>query len=147
MSEINTTDLGLQAQIYTDVETMPDRIKFRDRSNVGKALALLMMWKKVEQLAAKKYETLLKKQIEEGAITDPQSITVPGNHMLGGNNKIMIQANVSVPRREFNVDWLAARMEKDYKVPQAMTRQLVEEAKRPGSTQVRRVTVVERGGD
>jgi hypothetical protein len=145
MSEINTTELGLQAQIYTDVETMPDRIKFPDRSNIGKALGLLMMWKKVEQLAAKKYETLLKEQIKQGAITDPQSLTTPGTHELGGNKKIAVQVNVSVPRREFNVDWLAARMEKDYKVPQAMTRQLVEEAKRPGSTQVRRVTIVEKG--
>jgi hypothetical protein len=40
---------------------------------------------------------------------------------------------------------LANRLMKDYKVPVSMTKQLIEEAKRPGTTQVRRITVAEKG--
>jgi hypothetical protein len=106
---------------------------------------MLFVWKKIEQIAAKKYEELLKKLISEKQLNDPQALTFAGNHVLGESGKYAVQVNVSVPRREFNVDWLAQRMEKDYKVPISITRQLVEEAKRPGNTQVRRITVLEKG--
>jgi hypothetical protein len=93
MSDTNT-ELSYQAQIVMDVEAMPDRLKFPDKSNRG---------------------------------------------------KFSVQVNVSVPRREFNADWLASRLMKDYKVPVSITKQLIEEAKRPGTTQVRRLTVAEKG--
>ena len=140
-----TTNLGLQAQLWMDLESMPDRLKFPDRSNLGRSFAMLFVWKKIEQIAAKKYEELLKKLISEKQLNDPQALTFAGNHVLGESGKYAVQVNVSVPRREFNVDWLAQRMEKDYKVPISITRQLVEEAKRPGNTQVRRITVLEKG--
>jgi hypothetical protein len=145
MTEINTTDLGFQAQIYNEVELMPDRIKFPDRSNLGKFYGLLLMWKRVEQLASKKYDALLEKLIKEDQLTDPKTISIPGNHTIGESGKIAIQVSVSQPRREFSADWLVKRLEKDYKVPPAITRQLIEEAKRPGNTNVRRITVSEKG--
>lgn len=137
--------LNFLAQIYTDVEEMPNRIKFPDRSNQGKNFFLLMMWKQVETLVTKKYEGLLKSLIQEELLTDPKSMSTPGNYVLGETKKVAVQINVSQPRREFDVAWLAQRLKKDYKVPEAVTRQLVEEAKRPGNTNVRRLTIVEKG--
>jgi hypothetical protein len=144
MSEVGAT-LPLQAQIVMDVEGMPDRLKFPDRTNRGKQFALLTLWKKVQQLAEKKYENLMAEMIKEEVIDDPKSLTTPGNHILAESGKFSVQVNVSVPRREFNSDWLAAEMMKRYKVPVAITKQLIEEAKRPGTTQVRRITVAEKG--
>jgi len=144
MSNLDT-NLGFQAQIYNDLEEMPNRIKFPDRTNRGRSFAMLMMWKRVEQLALKKYTSLLENLVKEEQLDDPQKITTPGNHVIGESGKIAVQVNVSVPRREFNVDWLCKKLEKDYKVPVGITRQMIEEAKRPGDTQVRRITVAEKG--
>jgi hypothetical protein len=144
MNEVNS-ELSYQAQIFGDLEDMPNRLKFPDRSNRGKQFALLILWKKVEQIAMKKYEKLLETMVKEEVVDDPKSITTPGNHVLAESGKFSVQVNVSVPRREFNGDWLAARLMKDYKVPVSITKQLIEEAKRPGTTQVRRITVAEKG--
>jgi hypothetical protein len=144
MTETNA-ELGLQAQIAMDVESMPDRLKFPDRSNRGKQFALLILWKKVQQIAEKKYEKLMETMIKEEVVDDPKAITTPGNHVLAESGKFNVLVNVSVPRREFNGDWLANRLMKDYKVPVSITKQLIEEAKRPGTTQVRRITVAEKG--
>jgi hypothetical protein len=145
MSDTNTSELSYQAQIVMDIENMPERLKFPDKSNRGKSFALLILWKKVSQMAEKKYEKLLETMINDEMIDDPKSISTPGNHVLAESGKFSVQVNVSVPRREFNADWLANRLMKDYKVPVSMTKQLIEEAKRPGTTQVRRITVAEKG--
>ena len=139
------TDMNYQAQIVMDLEGMPDRLKYPDKSNRGKQFALLILWKKVQQMAEKKYEKLMETMIKEEVIDDPKTLTTPGNHVLAESGKFSVQVNVSVPRREFNADWLANRLAKDYKVPVSITKQLIEEAKRPGTTQIRRVTVAEKG--
>jgi hypothetical protein len=138
-------NLGLEAQLSMDVDKLEDRLKFPDRSNTGRQYAMLFIWKKLEQIAGKKYKDLMDKLISDKQLQDPQKLTVAGNHILGEGGKYIVQVNVSVPRREFNTDWLATELGKRYNVPTAITRQLIEEAKRPGDTQVRRVTVVERG--
>ena len=138
-------NLGLEAQLWMDVDKLEDRLKFPDRSNAGRQYAMMFIWKKLETIAAKKYSELLKKLISDKQLNDPQELTLAGNHVLGESGKYIVQVNVSVPRREFNADWLATEFHKRYKVPVAITRQLIEEAKRPGDTQVRRVTIVERG--
>lgn len=140
-----TDELSYQAQIVMDVEGMPERLKFPDKTNRGKSFALLILWKKVQQMAEKKYDKLLEDMIKEEMIDDPKSINTPGNHELATSGKFNIYVNVSVPRREFNSDWLAEKLMKDYKVPVSMTKQLINEAKRPGTTQIRRLTVVEKG--
>jgi len=86
-------------------------------------------------------ETMIKDEM----IDDPKALTTPGNHVIAESGKFSVQVNVSVPRREFNADWLANKMMKDYKVPVSITKQMIEEAKRPGTTQVRRITVAEKG--
>lgn len=141
----NEPQIGFQTQIYNDLEEMPNRLTFPDKSNKGKMLSMLFMWKRIEQLAEKKYESHYDMLVKEGLIDDPKEITTPGNHMIGDSPKIRVDVNVSVPRRTLNVEWLTARLEKDYNIPQAVTRQLMEEAKRPGTTQTRKITVSEKG--
>jgi hypothetical protein len=145
MLKDETQNLSFQAQIYTELVTFPDRIKFPDKSNRGKSFALLMLWKRIEQIAGKQYETLMQTLISDGQLDDPKTINTPGNHVLGDSGKLSVMVNVSVPRKEFNVDWLAAELNRKYKVPTATTKALVEEAKKPGNSQVRRISVAEKG--
>lgn len=140
-------NLALEAQLSMDLDKLEDRLKFPDRSNTGRQYAMLYVWKKLEQVAGKKYKDLMDKLVANKQLQNPQELTTAGNHVLGEGGKYIVQVNVSVPRREFNADWLATELGKRYNVPTAITRQLIEEAKRPGDTQVRRVTIVERGDD
>jgi hypothetical protein len=139
------TELGFQAQIYNDLEEMPNRIKFPDKTNQGKMFAMLMLWKRVETLAGKKYEGLLKQSITEDLIKDPKTLKVPGVHVIGQSSKLTVEVNVSKPRREFNMEWFCAQMKRQFKVPEAVTRELYEKAKQEGETSQRTITVKELG--
>lgn len=145
MLKDETQNLSFQAQIYTELVTFPDRIKFPDKSNRGKSFALLMLWKRIEQIAGKQYETLMQTLIGDGQMDDPKTIDTPGNHVLGDSGKLSVMVNVSAPRKELNVEWLANELHRRYKVPVATLKALLEEAKKPGKTQVRRVSVAEKG--
>jgi hypothetical protein len=91
MSDTNTSELSYQAQIVMDIENMPERLKFPDKSNRGKSFALLILWKKVSQMAEKKYEKLLETMINDEMIDDPKSISTPGNHVLAESGKFSVQ--------------------------------------------------------
>jgi hypothetical protein len=139
------TEQAFQAQIYTQVEELPNKLTFPDKSNRGKMLAMLMLWKRVGDIAEKKYEALMKQLIGEDLVKDPKSISTPGTYVIGEANAMTVECNVSVPRREFNMDWFAKELRRKYKVPEAVTKQLYEEAKQPGNSQIRRIAIKERG--
>lgn len=138
-------ELGFQAQIYNYVEDAPNKITFPDRTNKGKMIAMLMLWKRISALADKKYDAQLKQSIEEDLITDPKTKSVPGVYLIGEAGKLSVEVNVSKPRREFNLDWFCAQMKKKYKVPEAVTREMYEQAKQEGTTQNRTISVKEKG--
>lgn len=139
------TELGFQAQIYNYVEEAPEKITFPDKSNRGKMLAMLMLWKRMNQLTEKKYDTLMKQLQDEELVRDPKSISTPGIHVIGEANAITVEVNVSKPRREFNMEWFTKQLKLKHKVPEAVTRELFEKAKQEGTTQNRTVTVKEKG--
>jgi len=144
--ETNETELGFQAQVYNAVEDLPNRVRFpRDENNTGRMAALLMLWKRVADISEKKYDALVKMMVQDDIMTDPKSITTPGDHFLGGSNVMAINVNVSQPRREFNIDWFANELLAKYKVPIAVTKTIFEQAKQPGKTQTRKITVAEKG--
>jgi hypothetical protein len=139
------TELGFQAQIYTDLEAMPDRLVWPDKSNSGRRIAALALWKRVADLAEKKYDKLLAEAIEEKLIKDPKSITTPGTYEIGKGGHMTVECNVSVPRREFNMEWFAQKLYEGHQVPPPETKHLMETAKQPGGTQIRRLTILDRG--
>lgn len=138
--------MGLQAQIYNLVEDLPSKIRWPDKNNQGVLLATLMFWKRVASLAEKKYDALLEQLINEKLLKDPKAISTPGTFVIGKGGNLVTEVNVSQPRRDFNLDWFCVEMEKRHKVQQAVVRALYEEAKRPGSTQLRRITTKEKEG-
>jgi hypothetical protein len=140
-----TTELGFQAQIYADLEAMPDRLTWPDRTNSGRRIAALALWKRVADIAEKKYDALLKEAIEEKLIKDPKEITVPGTYEIGKGGNMSMEVNVSVPRKELNFEFFAKKLEESHGVPQPATRHLFEQAKQPGKTQVRKLSVLDRG--
>jgi hypothetical protein len=142
---VTETELGFQAQIYNYLEEAPNNITFPDKSNRGKVFGMLMLWKKLETMAGKKYESLMKQSIEEELISDPKAKVVPGVYTIGETKVLTVEVNVSKPRREFNMDWFAAELKKKHKVPESVTRELFEKAKQEGTTQNRTISVKERG--
>jgi hypothetical protein len=138
-------ELGFQAQIYNDLEEMPNRITFPDKTNQGRLLAMLMLWKRVEALASKKYDALLAQLIQEDMLKDPKQLKTPGVVVIGQSKVLTVEVNVSKPRREFNMEWFCAQMKKQFKVPESVTKELYEKAKQEGSTQNRTITVKELG--
>lgn len=140
-------ELAFQAQIYNYVEEAPNKITFPDKTNRGKMLALLMLWKRMGTLAEKKYDSLLKQLTEEELIKDPKTVSIPGQYRIGEANTITVELTVSKPRREFNMDWFAQEMKRQFKVPEAVTRELYEKAKQEGKSQTRTVSVKEKGID
>jgi hypothetical protein len=138
-------ELGFQAQIYNDLEEMPNRIEFPDKTNRGKLLAMLMLWKRVADIAEKKYDGLLKQLVGEGLIKDPKTINTAGTFVLGEAGKLVLETNVSQPRREFNFEWFCDKLQKEYKVPVAVTKAYYDEAKQPGDSRTRRILVKEKG--
>ena len=141
------TELAFQPQIYNYVEDAPNKIVFPDKTNRGKMLAMLMLWKRMAALAEKKYETLLKQLVTEDLVKDPKTMSVPGQYRIGEANKISVELTVSKPRREFNMDWFAAELFKRHKVPIALTKELYEKAKQEGNSQSRTISVKEKGVD
>jgi hypothetical protein len=139
------TELAFQAQIYNYVEEAPNNVTYPDKSNKGRLLAMLMLWKRINQLSDKKYDTLLAQLIEEEVIRDPKTINTPGVHLIGEANKLTVEVNVSKYRREFNMDWFAKQLKLKHKVPEAVTRELFEKAKQEGTSQTRTITVKEKG--
>jgi hypothetical protein len=139
------TELGFQAQIFTDLEEMPNRLTWPDRTNSGKKIASLALWKRVADLAQKKYDTLLSEAIEDKLIKDPKTITTPGTYEIGKGGNMTVECNVSVPRREMNFEWFAGKLQEVHGVPAPETRHLFEQAKQPGGTQIRRLTILDRG--
>src|SRR5215831_13458243 len=105
---------------------MPNRVIFPDKTNRGKVIGLLMMWKRVAELATKKYEALLAQSITEQLIKDPKTINTPGTFVIGDANRITMSVNVSQPRRAFNFEWFANALQQKYNVPIAITRSLYE---------------------
>ena len=98
-------------------------------------------------LAEKKYDSLLKQLTEEELIKDPKTVSIPGQYRIGEANTITVELTVSKPRREFNMDWFAQEMKRQFKVPEAVTRELYEKAKQEGKSQTRTVSVKEKGID
>ena len=143
--EKTNPDIGFQAQILKALDELPHRISFPDKSNKGRLYGLLSLWKRVKSIADNRADALLGELQKEELIQDPKEIKVAGTHTLGVAGKLEVTVDVTQPRREFNLDWFCAELQKGYKVPPAVTRSLYEQAKRPGTSQTRTIKVKEGG--
>jgi hypothetical protein len=128
---------GLLMQAYNIVERVPDMLVFPDKSNTGKSIGLFMVWKRISSLTEKKHRLLAESLIEDKLIKDYRKMDVPGTFEMARAGKMRLDVTVSVPRKEFNIDWFCEQMLKQYKVPVAMTKMLFEQAKQPGHTQTK----------
>lgn len=144
-------ELSLQAQIYNAIELIPNQIVPSDKSNTGVRYGLYAIWKRVTQIAEKKADAELAKMIEDGVIQDPKGISTAGEHDLGlgtiqKSGALRMIVNVSLPRREFNLEWFANKLLAEHKVPVVLTKAYYEEAKRPGLSQTRTISVLDKTG-
>ena len=86
------------------------------------------MWDEVTRFAKARSDAAWKKLEAEGLIEEP---TTQGDHALCVSSNFVVTALVSKPVRRFSADALAAALKARYKVPEPVTKTLVEEAKVP----------------
>lgn len=107
-----------------------------DKTNKGKILGDLFLWKTVAKYAQNKYETLLDAAIKDGAIDNPRALG-EGDHTVHTSDHFVYGVKVSKPRQSFDPSKLATSLAKSkFKVPSAVTLQFCENAKKEGNPQV-----------
>lgn len=137
--------LKFQAKITKHLNKLAD---FCDKENpdtqhnVGKQLGVVYFWTMVEKLAKAKKEDAWKYLINEKIIEDVSSYD-PGEYSLAESPNFYAQAKLSNPVNRFDPEVLAEALNKKYKVPKPITKELVEQAKVPTKSTVTK-SVVER---
>ena len=119
------------------VEKSPDA-----RSNQGKRLGELFLWKEIVKYAEGRYEKEMKAAEAEGLIVR-DSERAPGQYVLAESGHFVVMGSVTEKIRRFNADVLAEWMFKKYKVPVMETKEAVEKSKVPTASALR-VSIVER---
>ena len=114
----------------------------QDKSNTGGLIARAFMWDKVQEYAKKQSDDAWDK-LEEEEIIDEYKNLEEGEYHLGESPHFVVMVKVSKPRRERDDDKLAAELKKRYKVPEAITKDLIEKSKKDGSRN-RTLSIVER---
>jgi hypothetical protein len=113
-----------------------------EKHNVGRVLGELFLWSQVEKYAKNRKDGT-QKTIDSQGMVETNGLT-PGNHELAVSPSFLYVAKVSAPYMRFNEDELAELLNKSkYKVPHAVTKELISKAKLPTKSAVTR-TIMER---
>jgi hypothetical protein len=134
---------GLAIQTYNIVEKIPDAIVFPDKSNSGRQIGLMIVWKQIADMAEKKYKALIETMVDSKLLRDYKQMNTPGVFTVAKSNNMEVKVSISVPRKEFNLDWFCNAMLSEYNVPIAATKMIYEQAKQPGAVQTRKLMAKE----
>lgn len=139
-----TREVTFQATILKYVMMIADAVLHAnpDKSNSGNTIARAFLWDQIEAYA-KKQATAAWDKMEEDEIIDDYKGLDDGEYHLGESPRFVVMVKVSKPRRERDDDKLAAELKKRYKVPEAITKDLIEKTKKDGSRN-RTLSIVER---
>lgn len=105
------------------------------KSNTGTFIGEAFLWDEVVREAKRRSDRAWDKLEEQGVISGTASLP-PGEHVLGSSPSFSVTAKVSEPVRRFDPDHLAQALKKKYKVPEPITKELVEQAKQPSKSTV-----------
>ena len=136
--------VSLQLQVYNAVQSLVEKLNWPDKSNKGKSLQELFVWKHIGDLASKKYDQLMADLVEDGVMDNYKLNSTPGSYIIGESKTISVGLQVTQPRREFNMDLFCRELERRYHIPPAVTKQLFDAAKQPGNSVSRRITIAEK---
>lgn len=112
--------------------TMGDTRNPDEKHNAGKLLGEAFLWKTVMNYAKRKYE----KAIDKCAGEFVDRTYEEGEYELVQSPKFVYTIKVSKPVRRFDPDTLAASLRKKYKIPEPITKELIEAAKVPTNSTI-----------
>lgn len=144
-SKLNATrEVTFQATILKFIMLVADTVlpMSQDKSNSGNTIARAFLWDQIEAYAKKQSAAAWDKMEEDEIIDDYKGLD-DGEYHLGESPRFVVMVKVSKPRRERDDDKLAAELKKRYKVPEAITKDLIEKTKKDGSRN-RTLSIVER---
>lgn len=96
------------------------------KHNTGRLLGEAFFWDHVCKMAKARSDAAWDKLLDEGLIERPEE---EGMHSLLTTPSFTCIAKVSKPVRRFSADELAKLLKKQHKIPEPVTKQLVEQAK------------------
>ena len=136
-----TVQVSLQARIVAALAGLFKEVSAKsiDRSNSGPFLRDMFIWDTIADYAKKQADLSWDKAVDAGVIEDKEARAKmsPGEHTLTESRYFKCIAVVTQPVRRFSVDSLATKLKKQFKVPEATTKELCEASKEAGSPQVR----------
>ena len=101
-----------------------------DTSNLGSYLGEAFMWDYIESYAKKQSDTVYNKMEKEG-LYDLDTLAHDQEHVVLQGKLFTLTCRVSQPVKRFNPDALALAMNKKYKIPLPVAKQMIEDAKLP----------------
>lgn len=99
-----------------------------DKSNTGSLLGEAFLWDEIVRFAKARSDSAWSKLEAEGLIEAP---TGTGEHALLTSSNFVCTAKVSNPVKRFSADTLALMLKKQYKIPEPVSKLMIEEAKQP----------------
>lgn len=105
------------------------------KHNTGRQLGEAYMWDEIEKYAAAMSKRVWEKLESDKVITTTD--LTPGGHMIADAPHFTIMAEVTQPVRRFSGDALAKWLEKEKKIPIIVTKEQIEKAKLPTTSQVK----------
>lgn len=137
--------MSFQAEIVKHLNKLMDMCDKKNpdnKHNIGRQLGVVYFWTMIEKHAKAKKEEAWKYLADEGIISEVSDLD-PGEYSLAESPSFFAKAKLSERVKRFDPETLAEALNKKYKVPKPITKELIEKAKVPTKSTVTK-SVVER---
>lgn len=139
-----TTPTTYTATVFNEVAKLFDKLDKLNpdtKSNTGRLIGRAFIWDAIAKHAKGQSEAAWKTLESEEIIEYVES---QGEHTLATSPHFTVIDKVSAPRKAFKPEVLAQELNKKYKVPVPVVKDLVERAKVPGEKGVHTSSIVEK---
>lgn len=137
--------MTFQAEITKHLNKIADLCEKKNPDqmhNTGRQLGLVFFWTMIEKFAEAKKKDAWKYLADNEVIEDCSNYD-PGEYSLAESPHFFAKAKISQPVKRFDADTLALALNKKYKVPVPIAKEMIEQAKVPSKSTVTK-SVVER---
>lgn len=140
-----TREVTFQASILKELSVIAEKLQKVNpdqKSNTGRQIGQAFLWDAIQSYAKKQSDAAWD-ALETEEIIDNYKSLEEGEFHLGESPRFVITVKVSKPRQERDDEKLAAELKKRYKIPEAVTKDLLAKCKKDGSRN-RTLSIVER---
>lgn len=135
--------MSFQAEIVKHLNKIADVCDKKNpdqKHNTGRQLGLVFFWSMIEKYAEAKKKDAWSYLVDNGVIEDTSTYD-PGDYSLAESPHFCATAKVSKPVKRFDGEYLAQQLNKRYKVPVPVAKEMIEEAKLPTKSMVTKAVV------